>query len=92
MLTILGLFVTTILRSSMVLQSTVIPPAYFLSQTILEREQEMTWQLFWSTMDVRDHNDFTTGTIGEISVVVQNIRGKLYGLHNVCSHTNASVW
>ncbi len=72
-----------------------LPPRCFSDPAIFAAEQallfERTWQLAGLGSDVRDDKDFLTGTVGTQPYVLQNFRGRVAALHNVCSHRAAPL-
>ncbi|KXU89667.1 hypothetical protein CI15_05590 [Paraburkholderia monticola] len=72
-----------------------LPPRCFSDPAIFAAEQsilfERTWQFACLRTDVRDDKDFVTGKIGSQPYVLQNFRGRLAALHNVCSHRAAPL-
>jgi phenylpropionate dioxygenase-like ring-hydroxylating dioxygenase large terminal subunit len=74
---------------------TQIPAHFFTDPRIFEKEQEVifraTWQFFCLTTDLKGDQDFVTGDVGGIPVVVQNFKGKLRAFQNVCSHRYSPI-
>lgn len=72
-----------------------IPPGHFHEPAVLEAEQQSlfrhTWQFFCLASELQADNDFVTGSVGGIPLVVQNIRGELHCFHNVCSHRHSPI-
>lgn len=76
-------------------QRTIIPASYFHDEAVFAREQRLliqnTWQFFCLKTDLLRDNDFVAQSIGGVPVIVQNFRGKLVALHNVCSHRYSPI-
>ena len=49
------------------------------------------WIFVGFSDDLARHNDFLTAEVGGISVVIQNFKGEIRALHNVCSHRLARL-
>jgi phenylpropionate dioxygenase-like ring-hydroxylating dioxygenase large terminal subunit len=50
-----------------------------------------TWQFVCLKTDLLRENDFVAETIGGIPIVVQNLKGHITALHNVCSHRYSPI-
>jgi choline monooxygenase len=65
-------------------------PSYYFEDTILIEENKNIFTNCWNfvcfTEQVAESGQFVTVEIAGISVVVQNFKGELRALHNVCSH------
>lgn len=65
-------------------------PYHYTSEEIYQKEKRKifhnNWIFFCFKSDLVNHNDFVSGEVGEIPVVVQNFNGQIKALHNVCSH------
>ena len=76
-------------------RQTLIPARYFYDEAIFASEQkdifQKTWQFFCLKTDLLHDNDFVARSVGGVPVVVQNFKGKLVALHNVCSHRYSPV-
>jgi phenylpropionate dioxygenase-like ring-hydroxylating dioxygenase large terminal subunit len=74
---------------------TVIPASYFHDDAVFAREQRVlmqnTWQFFCLKTDLLNDNDFVAQSVGGIPVVVQNFKGRLVAMHNVCSHRYSPI-
>jgi phenylpropionate dioxygenase-like ring-hydroxylating dioxygenase large terminal subunit len=70
-------------------------PSSYCDADIFERELSDVFARHWQFVCFADQlaspNDFVTTTIGKTPVVVQNIQGHIYALHNVCSHRKATI-
>lgn len=73
----------------------ILSPRGFTDPAIFAAEQptlfERTWQFAGLACDVRNDKDFITGTVGRYPFVIQNFRGRLAALHNVCTHRSAPL-
>ncbi len=76
-------------------QRTSIPARYFSDDAVFAQEQRLliqnTWQFFCLKTDLLDDQDFVAQSVGGIPVVVQNFKGRLTALHNVCSHRYSPI-
>jgi|GEM_PF-1863711 len=74
---------------------TSIPASYFQDDEVFAREQRLlmqqTWQFFCLKSDLLADQDFVAQTVGGIPVVVQNFKGRLVAMHNVCSHRYSPI-
>lgn len=67
-----------------------ISPKYYYDPTIFDSEQKHLFRHNWIFVgfknELANHNDFITKKIGNIPIVVQNFKGEIKALLNVCSH------
>ena len=74
---------------------TALTPECYRSADVQMREQTELFARAWIFVgfsdDLARHNDFLTAEVGGISVVVQNFKGEIRALHNVCSHRLARL-
>ncbi|WP_035693622.1 aromatic ring-hydroxylating oxygenase subunit alpha [Azospirillum halopraeferens] len=78
-----------------VLPERIIPPRAYHDPAVHRDEVTRLFRRSWLfagfTDDLRDDDDFITAELAGTSVVVQNFRGALRALHNVCSHRFARL-
>jgi len=71
------------------------PPHYYLSPEIFEREQRKIFRTVWLFAGLKTllpkHNAFLTRKIAGIPVVIQNFNGELRAFENVCLHRSALI-
>jgi len=72
-----------------------IPPKSYVSESLFQKEQTAIFEKHWMFVgfksDLSNHNDFITLKIGKTPIVVQNFKGELYAMLNVCSHRKATL-
>lgn len=73
----------------------IIKPNQYFEKNALEEENRKlfssTWNFVCFTQDLINEDDFVTIAIGEVPVVVQNIRGQIKAFKNVCSHRHSII-
>ena len=75
--------------------SPLIQPKDYFESTVFEDEMIKIFDEQWTFVgflhDLENENDFITNQVGNKSVVVQNIKGKLRAFLNVCSHRFSKI-
>ncbi|WP_337967374.1 SRPBCC family protein [uncultured Flavobacterium sp.] len=73
----------------------LIKPKEYFKKEIFEQEKKELFSEIWNfigfTSDFAEVNDFVVSDISGISVVVQNLKGKIRAFKNVCSHRHSII-
>lgn len=73
----------------------LIKPKEYYTKEIFEKEKEELFSEIWNFVgfasDFAEVNDFVVSNVSGISVVVQNLKGKIRAFKNVCSHRHSII-
>jgi len=67
-----------------------IEPKFYFDKQVFEHEKKAVFKRNWLFVafqtQLNNHNDFITHTIGDVPIVIQNIKGSVKAFINICSH------
>lgn len=73
----------------------LIKPSEYYEKVVLEKENNLLFQNTWNFVcfanELTNENDFISAFIGQVPVVVQNLRGQIKAFKNVCSHRHSII-